>query len=70
MIKKMSVLIIFILLAIQFVYAEQVKNNGKIKITIGDNYPMITELSVENRIVMVHDNVGADFQMTARSAHW
>lgn len=50
-------------------YAEEyTKSNGVIELVIGhDNYPMITELSINAKKVMAHDNGGADFQMASRS---
>jgi hypothetical protein len=43
-------------------------DNGVIRIRMNDIAPIITQMWVGGTPAVVHDNIGADFQMTARSA--
>lgn len=50
--------------------AAYVKDNGIIRVRLNDyNYPIITGMWITGALAVPHDNVGADFQMAARSIH-
>lgn len=69
MIKKMILATIFVATT-TVATASTYKNNGVLGVYLNYyGYPMITSLSILNTAVVPHDNAGADFQMTARSAN-
>lgn len=50
-------------------HAVQIKSNGIYTIKFGEEgFPIITSIDILGRTVVPHNSVGADFQMTARSA--
>lgn len=67
--KKLAIFLSLVFIHASGICQTYTKDNGVIHVELnGYGYPMITNFKILGATAVPHDNAGADFQMTARSA--